>query len=147
MSQKQRQASALKRQLENFQRDIRKERENIRACEEDFKIARDDNERLQIQTQKAAYEASVQVLEEDAKTMADVLKGLNEKEKEREEQIDREVQERFESMSMAERGAAGGDLGGTSCIPSICSLRIPSKDRNLAREASSTPSCFSSFSR
>ena len=113
MSQKQRQASALKRQLENFQRDIRKERENIRACEEDFKIARDDNERLQIQTQKAAYEASVQVLEEDSRTMADVLKGLNEKEKEREEQIDREVQERFESMSMAERGAAGGDLGGT----------------------------------
>ena len=108
MSRKQK--STLNRQLQNLEKEIRAEREKIRECAELARTSKTEEERLQLQTQKASHEASVRVLDEDYKETVEILKNLDEREADFDElrkQIEDEMAAKFERLKLEEARREG----------------------------------------
>ena len=100
-----RRKSTLDRQLQSLEREIKAEREKIKECAELMRSAKEDQERMQLQTQKASHEASVRVLEEDYKETVALLKSLDDTEVNFDamrKQIEDDMFEKFERMRMEE---------------------------------------------
>ena len=100
------QLTTMKRQLQSLEREIKRERDSLKSCEEDLKAAtvtKDDSVRLQIQTQIATHKASIEVMEEDMIGVMDIIKNLQDKEadlREFREVMEEDIQRKLDNLTL-----------------------------------------------